>query len=102
MTGRCVVCGIGKMVDKITEWVKCDHCSRWTHIPCTKTDENNLFDDSIHFFCLIFTRVDLRSNSNDVHHFETFSQAAGKDTLDDSEDDAIGIENDGESAEILK
>lgn len=29
MSTRCVICGFGKVPDKIVNWVKCDVCPRW-------------------------------------------------------------------------
>lgn len=49
MSKACIICGTHTK----GAWVQCDCCNRWTHCECVQENEEELKDDTIHYFCII-------------------------------------------------
>ncbi len=50
MNKTCIVCGT---LDG-GGWVCCDCCGRWCYLPCIDKTDEDVKEDTIHYFCIIY------------------------------------------------
>jgi hypothetical protein len=66
MSKICILCG----TTSDGAWVNCDCCKRWTHCACINKTEEELKNDTVHYFCIICEsntpKAELRSLLKDI------------------------------------